>query len=219
MSRPFVLENSVTEMIPPFLIVGLGNPGAEYAATRHNVGFMAIDRLAARLAAGPWESRWRGWAATVTLEGRAGWLLKPATYMNRSGLAVAAAVAATNTPVERICVLHDDLDLACGRLKVSYDRGHGGHNGVRSIIEHLDSRGFARVRIGIGRPLPEVDVVTHVLGDFAPEEQRQIGDLLPLAAEAAIACVVHGAAAAMSRFNASAPAGAPLPPQEKNPSP
>ncbi len=205
-------------MHPPFLIVGLGNPGAEHAGNRHNVGFMAIDLLAARLDAAPWAPRWHGMATAVTLGGAAGWLLKPATYMNRSGRAVAAAAAATCTPVARICVLHDDLDLACGRLKLSCDRGHGGHNGVRSIIDHLESRSFARVRIGIGRPPAGTSVVDHVLGDFTPEERRRIGELLPIAARAATAVVEHGVLAAMNRFNTVVQDASPQP-REKIPHP
>ncbi len=209
MSRPF----SLAAMSGSFLVVGLGNPGPEYAGNRHNVGFMAVDHLADRFGGAPWGSRWRGEATCVPIADAPVWLLKPATFMNASGIAVAAALADTGIPLERLCVIHDDLDLPCGRLKVSHNRGAAGHNGIRSIIDTLDSKGFSRVRIGIGRPAPGCPVVEHVLGDFAADEQRAIAALLPVIAAAVETLVRFGVTAAMNRFNramaapeASAPA-------------
>jgi len=184
-----------------FLVLGLGNPGPEYAGNRHNVGFMALDLLARRLGGVRWRPQWHGEAAAVRIGDAAGWLLKPATFMNRSGAAAAAAMEAIAVPLTRVCVLHDDLDLACGRLKVSFDRGHGGHNGVRSIIDRLGGRAFGRIRIGIGRPAPGVTVVDHVLGDFTAEERDRIDEILPLAAEAVVTLLEQGPLAAMNQYN------------------
>ncbi len=183
------------------LAVGLGNPGPEYAATRHNVGFMVVDRLAGSLGVG-WE-RVGGPAleAAALVSGVALRLLKPLTYMNLSGRAVAAALRRHNLGPGSLCVVHDDLDLPCGALRLRPGGGAGGHRGVMSIIEELGSADFARVRVGIGRPAGGQDAVDYVLSPFPAAEWALVGPVVDRAAEAVLAIARDGLAAAMNRFN------------------
>ena len=136
----------------PLLVVGLGNPGSSYHETRHNVGFIVADDLAQRYGARFASSRWKGdFAEAVDGRGRI-FFLKPMTYMNRSGQSVAPLVAFFKMNIDQILVIHDDLDMAPGRVKLIRGGGAGGHNGIRSLIEHLGDKSFWRLKIGIGRP-------------------------------------------------------------------
>jgi peptidyl-tRNA hydrolase, PTH1 family len=166
------------------LWVGLGNPGAQYAANRHNVGFMALDRIAADHGFGTWASKFKGQLA----EGRFGSLrvilLKPQTFMNLSGEAVQAAAAFYKIAPAAITVFHDELDLAPFRVRLKSGGGHAGHNGLRSIIQHL-GEGFQRVRLGIGHPGHKDRVAGYVLSDFAKVEAEGLEDLLRGLAEGA----------------------------------
>lgn len=159
------------------LWVGLGNPGAKYAANRHNIGFMALDRIAADHGFGPWKARFQGQVS----EGRFGSdrviLLKPETFMNLSGQAVRAAADFYKIPVEDIIVFHDELDLAPGKMRVKHGGGHAGHNGLRSIHQHMDEA-YARVRLGIGHPGHKDRVAGYVLADFFKADQDWLDDLL-----------------------------------------
>lgn len=146
-------------------MVGLGNPGAKYAANRHNVGFMAVDAIAAAHGFGPWRSRFRGVAAEGRLAAHKVLLLKPETFMNLSGEAVQAAMQFHKLPPAEVVVFHDELDLAPGACRLKTGGGHGGHNGLRSISAQIGP-GFTRVRIGIGHPGDKRLVTPHVLGDF-----------------------------------------------------
>ena len=208
------------------LVVGLGNPGPRYAASRHNVGFLVVDSLARSLGLALDEERFGGlWAeghlppgpeAAPDAPAEPLGLLKPLTFMNRSGESVAAALAALPAcdPGTDLAVVYDDLDLPFGRLRVRPSGGAGGHRGMESLIESLDTRAFARVRFGIGRP--EADerarsqVVDFVLEDFSADEERVLADRIPTAAEAVAAVLREGAVRAMDRFNA-APEPAPDP--------
>lgn len=159
------------------LIVGLGNPGAPYARNRHNIGFMALDRIAADHGFGPWKTRFQG----LVTEGRLGetrvTLLKPQTFMNLSGQSVGEALRYLKlTPAECI-VLHDELDLAPGKLRLKTGGGHAGHNGLRSMIQHIGD-GFHRVRLGIGHPGHKDAVAAYVLHDFAKSDEDWLDDLL-----------------------------------------
>lgn len=183
------------------LAVGLGNPGPEYAASRHNVGFLVVERVAAALGA-----RWRPAAgpaleAAATVAGRPLFLLKPLTYMNLSGRAVAAALRRHGLGPDRLCVVHDDLDLPCGALRLRPGGGAAGHRGVLSIIEELGSAGFARVRVGIGRPAERARVVDYVLAPFTAAEWELVAPAVARAAEAVLAVAREGLEAAMNRFN------------------
>lgn len=159
------------------LWVGLGNPGAQYAGNRHNVGFLALDRIAADHGFGPWQAKFKGLVA----EGRFGSvkvaLLKPQTFMNLSGEAVQAAAGFWKIAPDAITVFHDELDLAPFRVRLKTGGGHAGHNGLRSIIQHLGD-GFHRVRLGIGHPGHKDRVSGYVLSDFATAEGEGLDDLL-----------------------------------------
>ena len=159
------------------LIVGLGNPGAKYAGNRHNIGYMAVDRIAADHGFGPWKARFRGLAAEGNLGGEKVLLLKPETFMNRSGEAVAEAVRFYKLAPDEVIVLHDELDLAPGKARVKQGGGHAGHNGLRSIHAHL-GEGYGRVRLGIGHPGHKDRVAGYVLHDFAKADADWLDDLL-----------------------------------------
>jgi len=188
------------------LVVGLGNPGPEYARTRHNVGFAVVERLAVEAGARFSASRFEAEAAAVELAGILIALLKPRTYMNRSGLAVAAWLDALGLSASQLIVVHDDLDLPLGRLRVVGSAGPGGHRGVTSIQEALGTQVFPRVRVGIGRPREGEDAVERVLEEFAPEEFAVAEEMVGRAASAIQALVACGLAAAMERYNVRAPA-------------
>jgi len=160
----------------PYLIVGLGNPGDEYAFTRHNIGFLAVDALAESLKAGTWKKKFKGLTASC---GEPSLLfLKPQTYMNLSGEAVAEAARFHKIPLEHIIVFHDDLDLLPAQVKVKQGGGHGGHNGLKSIDAHI-GKDYWRVRLGIGHPGEKGEVVTnHVLGSFAKADRAWLEPLL-----------------------------------------
>ncbi|SFD49399.1 aminoacyl-tRNA hydrolase [Roseivivax sediminis] len=159
------------------LFVGLGNPGAQYAGHRHNIGFMAVDRIAQEHRLGPWRARFQGECAEGRLGSDKVLLLKPGTYMNRSGQAVGEAMRFFKLTPEDVCVFHDELDLAPGRLKVKMGGGHAGHNGLRSIHAHI-GEGYERVRLGIGHPGHKDKVSGYVLHDFAKADQDWLDDLL-----------------------------------------
>ena len=188
------------------LIVGLGNPGPEYAGTRHNAGFMVIDRLLAGFPAGRFEERHTAsssvWAGKF--RGRALLLQKPLTFMNLSGQAVALLARRSGIQPESILVISDDLDLPVGRLRLRNGGADGGHNGLKSIIAELGSSSFRRLRIGIGRPKPgEPDDYVHAKSEG--EEERRFEASLAAAAEAARTVLTGGMARAMNRFNAWTP--------------
>lgn len=153
------------------LWVGLGNPGRKYEGNRHNVGFLAVDRIAAAHGFGPWRSRFQGLASDGVLGGEKVLLLKPQTFMNLSGQSAGEAARFLKVPVEEVLVFHDEIDLAPGRLKVKQGGGHAGHNGLRSLHQHLGD-GYARVRIGVGHPGHKDAVAGYVLHDFAKAERE-----------------------------------------------
>jgi len=159
------------------LWVGLGNPGAQYAGNRHNIGFMAVDRIAADHGFGPWQARFKALVAEGRLGGDKVLLLKPQTYMNLSGDAVRAAAQFYKLDAGALTVFHDELDLAPGRLRLKQGGGHAGHNGLRSIIQHM-GEGFARIRLGIGHPGHKDRVAGYVLHDFAKSDADWLDDLL-----------------------------------------
>jgi peptidyl-tRNA hydrolase, PTH1 family len=185
------------------LIVGLGNPGPRYQRTRHNAGFRVLDAVAARARAGPAESRFAGRYAECELAGERVGLLAPDTFMNRSGDAVAEALAALPIadPAVDLLVVLDDADLPLGRLRLRARGSSGGHNGLADVLERLATEAVPRLRFGIGRSAEPRDTVDWVLEPFAPEEEGLLERALPRAADA-VACVVsEGIAPAMNRFN------------------
>lgn len=182
------------------LVAGLGNPGREYASTRHNVGWMVLDELARRHS-GSWRSKFSGQLAEVRMEDARLALLKPELYMNESGRPIQAAASFFKTPVEDVLVVHDDVDLDEGRLQARAGGGLAGHNGLRSIAQQLGSQDFARLRIGVGRPGrgDRRSVADYVLAPFAPE--TDVDALVARSADAVEAIVRDGLADAQQRFN------------------
>lgn len=190
------------------LLVGLGNPGAEYEKTRHNAGFMVVDRLQRRFLGTAWQKKFKGEVSDVRdgamgPEGRA-ILLKPLTYMNLSGTSVRPAVDFYKLTAADVVVLHDELDLPLGTLRVKVGGGHGGHNGLRSIHEHLGAD-YVRVRLGIGKPGGKSEhVVGHVLGGFSKLEQVALEGMLDQAEAALLTLMKDGTQKAMNQFNQKA---------------
>jgi PTH1 family peptidyl-tRNA hydrolase len=167
------------------LIVGLGNPGREYALNRHNIGFMAADAIHRRHGFGPWRSRFSAEIAEGTLAGRKVLLMKPQTYMNDSGRAVADASRFLKIPNADIVVIHDELDLPPGKTRMKLGGGHGGHNGLRSISAHI-GEDYRRLRLGIGHPGAKELVHAHVLHDFSRAEAEEwVNGLMDAIADAA----------------------------------
>ena len=182
------------------LVAGLGNPGREYAATRHNVGFMVADELARRLG-GSWRAKFSGDLAEVRLNGLRLALLKPQTFMNESGGSVGAAARFFKVEPEDLVVVHDEVDLEPGRLQARLGGGLAGHNGLRSVAQHLGTPEFGRLRIGVGRPErgDPRPVADFVLSEFSPE--LDVGSLVARAADAVESVATEGLEEAQNRFN------------------
>lgn len=183
------------------ILVGLGNPGREYARTRHNVGFMLIDRLAVRLDAQGMRLQADAIVTTARLGERKILLAKPQTYMNLSGRAVQALARFYKTPLANLLVAYDDLDLPLGSLRLRPSGGPGGQKGMASTLEMLGSQDVARLRIGIGRPPGRMDPAAYVLQTFNERELETVSEVLSQAEDAALAFVRDGIDAAMNRFN------------------
>jgi peptidyl-tRNA hydrolase, PTH1 family len=182
------------------LVVGLGNPGREYAATRHNVGFMVVDELARRHG-GSWRSKFSGEVADVRLDGARVALLKPQTYMNESGRSAAAAAKFYKLDPERLLTVHDEVDLDVGRMQARLGGGLAGHNGLRSVASALKTPEFLRLRIGVGRPErgDSRPVSDWVLSPFEPDVD--VGALVSRVADAVEVLVREGLEEAQQRFN------------------
>ena len=166
------------------LLAGLGNPGAEYARNRHNAGFMAVDTIHASYTFGPWRSRFHGVISEGALGGRKTYLLKPTTFMNESGRAVAAAMQFFRLPLAAVVVMHDEIALAAGKLKVKTGGGDAGNNGARSVTAAIGPD-YRRVRIGIGHPGEKHRVSGHVLGNFTKADEDWLVPMLSAITEAA----------------------------------
>jgi len=182
------------------LVAGLGNPGREYAATRHNAGWMVLDEVARRHD-GSWRSKFSGQLGEIRLEEARIALVKPETYMNESGRSIAAAARFFKVPVDGVLVVHDDVDLEEGRLQARLGGGLAGHNGLRSIAKALGSQDFLRLRIGVGRPGrgDRRSVADYVLAPFAPE--TDVDFLVGRSADAVESIVLDGLEPAQQRFN------------------
>ena len=188
--------------IRPWLIAGLGNPGRKYAWSRHNAGFMVIDHLAeANHVAVNRQKKFDAEHGRGKIGPTAAILLKPMAYMNRSGRAVSRAADFFQIALDHLLVIHDDIDMGYGKIKIKAKGGHGGHNGVRSIIDVIGSGDFPRVRIGIGRPEGPMDISNYVLGNFTADEWREFEPILNKAAEAVSTILTHGIKEGMNRFN------------------
>ena len=187
-----------------WLIVGLGNPGPEYAKTRHNCGFRALDILAQKLGCRVDKGKFQGLYNQVTYGDKKLYLLKPQTFMNLSGQSVKQLAAFFHIPPQRIIVMYDDISLDPGRLRIRADGSAGGHNGIKSIIQELGSQDFPRVKIGVGaKPHPDFDLADWVLSAFSTQEEKDLQPALERAADAALAIIDHGIPEAANRFNGS----------------
>jgi PTH1 family peptidyl-tRNA hydrolase len=183
-----------------WLIVGLGNPGKQYEGTRHNIGFRLVEELLRRGGGGAWSSQFKAEVAKADVGRERAVLMKPLTYMNLSGESVQPAMAFFKLPLERIVVVHDDMDLELGRIKLKQGGGHGGHNGIRDIAQRIGPE-FLRVRLGVGRPRGASTASKHVLGGFGREEQPAVERLLIDGADAVVTLTSEGLLAAQQRFH------------------
>jgi PTH1 family peptidyl-tRNA hydrolase len=181
-----------------WLVAGLGNPGPRYADNRHNIGFAVLDALLQQ-AGGTFRTKFQAELAKISIDGNDVVLVKPMTYMNNSGVSVGQAAAFYKVAPANVLVVHDDIDLDFGRLKIKEGGGHGGHNGLRSIFSHF-GRDFIRVRCGVGRPGMGA-VSAHVLGNFDAVEKVQLGEFVDRAIDGLDITVRQGLAAAMNRLN------------------
>lgn len=188
--------------MPLPIVAGLGNPGSEYARTPHNVGFQVVDRLAAQASAS-WreESRFQGAVARVRVNGVDALLLKPLTYMNLSGESVARLMQYFGVGAGGLLVVSDDADLPVGRLRVKPNGSAGGHRGLQSIIDHIGTSAFARVRVGIGRASRGGNLANYVLSRLAPDDEAVLQEAIGKAAEAVASVLARGVPATMNQFN------------------
>jgi PTH1 family peptidyl-tRNA hydrolase len=188
-------------MTDTFLLVGFGNPGREYKDTRHNIGFMFIDRVAVALNARGLKLQSKAIVLSALYEERKVILAKPQTYMNLSGQSVQGLLHFYKLPPENLLVAHDDLDLPFGTLRIRPAGGPGGQRGMASTIEQLGTKEFPRLRLGIGRPPGRMDPKDYVLQEFSRDDLKLLPEILDRAAEAALEFVVKGLNAAMNKYN------------------
>ncbi len=184
-----------------WLICGLGNPGAKYSMNRHNIGFMALDAYCAGVGLPRWKEEKQALVTRLKIEDRETIFVKPQTFMNKSGESVQALMAYYKIPLENLIVLHDEIDIGFGAIKLHKNRGPGGHNGLKSINEKLGSQDYIRVKLGVGRPEnPNMDVASFVLQNFAPHEQGQLNDFLSVAGDAIESLIIDGYQKAATKF-------------------
>lgn len=187
------------------MIVGLGNPGNEYADTRHNVGWMLLDALAGHLGITEWRSREKGMVAEGRIGSEKVLLVKPLTYMNNSGECVGPLMRWYKLAPEDVMVAHDDMDIPIGTIRIRKKGSAGGHNGIKSLLQHIGAEEFGRIRIGIGRPPAGWTVINHVLAKFTAEERAEIGHAIDYLIPAVECMVLEGADMAMNKFNPKKP--------------
>lgn len=183
------------------LLVGLGNPGTQYRDTRHNIGFMVVERFATRVGIALKKKGHQGLYGVGRFAGQEILILLPQTYMNRSGVSIQSACHATGSAPGDLIIVHDEIDLPYGTLRVKVGGGHGGHNGLRSIVGLLGTGEFARVRIGVGRPAGAGEVADHVLSPFSGSERRELENVLENSVAAVELLLQGGAQQAMNEFN------------------
>lgn len=182
-------------------IVGLGNPGGSYQSTRHNVGFMAVDSLAARWGISVNQSKFKALVGEGHAGGTKVYLMKPMTYMNLSGESVRAFMDFYKAPLEDMIVVYDDLDTELGKIRLRYQGGAGGHNGIKSIVQHTGTQSFNRVRMGISRPEPGCNIADYVLTNFARDEQEKLKAMIETACDAVEYALNHPYDETMARYN------------------
>jgi len=183
------------------LVIGLGNPGKEYSMTRHNAGFMVVDKLADAYRISMDKNKFDLIYGKGKIQGNDVMLAKPQAFMNLSGPPVQKLAGFYRISCEDMLIIHDDIDLAFGRIKIKEKGGDGGHKGIRSIKDAFGGGNFTRLRIGIGRSEAGADVVDHVLGRFNPEEKALLDKIIATAVDAALTILCEGAKEGMNRFN------------------
>ena len=187
--------------LPPFLIVGLGNPGRQYRNNRHNIGFMLVDRLAGKLGVAFSRLESKALVTKADFQGQRLVLAKPQTFMNLSGQATASLVKFYKIPLENLLVAYDDVDLPFGNLRLRPGGGSAGQKGMESIIERLGTQDFPRLRLGIGRPPGRMEAAAYVLQDFSPAEEPELSATLERGVQAALVYITLGLEAAMNQYN------------------
>lgn len=183
------------------LIVGLGNPGSKYEGTRHNIGFMVVRRLAEKVGIALKRQGHQGIYGVGRCGKEEATLLLPQTFMNLSGASVRSAHQSLGITPGDLIIVHDDIDLPFGRLRIRPNGGHGGHNGIRSIASTLGNGDFYRIKVGVGRPMGDSDVADHVLSGFNGLEKKQLDTVISAACEVVITLIDHGEARAMNDYN------------------
>ena len=192
-----------------WIVVGLGNPGAKYLLHRHNIGFMALDNFTAGLGDLPSKEEKKSVTCKFKLEGEDIILVKPQTFMNKSGEAVQPLMAFHKVEPSKLIVLHDEIEIPFGHIRIQKNRGAGGHNGLRSINEVLGTQDYIRIRLGVGRPAnPQMDVASYVLQNFAQEEQALMSQFLNAAGDALESIIFEGYDKAANKFNRNVLEGA-----------
>ena len=185
-----------------WILVCLGNPGREYAETRHNVGFLTADLIAEKKSAKIDRLKFRALTGTVDLGGEKVLVMKPQTYMNLSGEAVGEAARFYKIPAERVLVISDDVSLPLGKMRIRGNGSAGGHNGLKNIIQHLGTDNFPRIKVGVGAPAhPEHEMVDWVIGKFSKDERKALDEMLKKAMDAAECVIRDGVQKAQNRFN------------------
>ena len=183
------------------IIAGLGNPGKNYARTRHNIGFLVVEALASKSLLTIDKTRFDSEYVKARIKGKDVFLIKPLTYMNKSGFPIHKFASYYKVGMEDIIIVHDDMDLSFGKIKIVKSRGHGGHNGVRSIIDAFGKKDCIRVRVGVGHPGSGRDVTGHVLGNFSPDEIKILDHCLDTASDACLCILENSVTSAMNLFN------------------
>lgn len=198
----FFSKNKIVSGPPEFMIVGLGNPGSKYETTRHNTGFMFMDLLADKTGTDINKIQFKAVTGVAEISGKKCLLMKPQTFMNNSGEAVKAAASFYKIPLERIIVVFDDISLPCGKMRIRKKGSDGGHNGIKSIIYHLCSDNFPRVKIGVGeKPHPDYDLADWVLSSFGKDEMTLMREAAGNAVSAVELMVNGETDKAMNKFN------------------
>lgn len=184
-----------------WLIAGLGNPGGRYALNRHNVGFMALDAYCASVGSPRWKEEKQALTTRLKIDEEEVLFVKPQTYMNKSGESVRPLLDYYKISIDKLIVLHDEIDIGFGALKIQRNRGPGGHNGLKSINEVLGTQDYVRLKIGVGRPKdPRMDVAAYVLQNFAPDEQTHLHDFLAYCGDAMESLIFDGYDKAATKF-------------------
>lgn len=181
--------------------IGLGNPGKQYEMNRHNVGFMAIDRFAAKWGVTSFQNKSKGLLGEANVNGTKVYLLKPMTYMNLSGESMRAFMDFYKAKLEDVTIIYDDMDTSFGQIRLRYQGSPGGHNGIKSIIQHAGTQSFNRIRVGVNRPAPGYNIADYVLSNFSKEEMKSIDEVLDLTCEAMLSSLEEPFEKTMGKFN------------------